>query len=306
MAAINKYGSAGQSVSRIGYGSLWSRTHTPIIRAASLVVGFFIGNAARGSMANPQAENGHIDLANEIVESLAKYRLSGEEWQCLLVVFRKTYGWNKKEDEISLSQFQEMTGVKRANVVRTLKKLVAKKILGSSKEDTRFATKYWFNKDFDTWADVVKKDTTSINKDTPLVSIKIIPPVSIELPTIDNSTKDTITKDKKNKVEKVFVLPEWVPPEPWKGYLEMRNKIKKPMTHMAMDLAIKSLETLKGQGHDAEAVINQSILNSWQGLFAVKGAGNGQGNSGRAKEVGRKTGFTEANGPDADWLGTGS
>ena len=123
-------------------------------------------------MASPQAENGHIDIANEIVEQLAKHRLSGEEWQCVLVVWRKTYGWRKKEDEISLSTFEDMTGMKRPNVVRTLKKLVAKKILGSSNNDTRFAKKYWFNKDFEQWEPVIKKDTTSINNDTPLVDRK--------------------------------------------------------------------------------------------------------------------------------------
>ena len=76
-------------------------------------------------MANPQCENGHVDIANEIVEALARYRLSGEEWQVLLVVLRKTYGFHKKEDEIPLSQFEKMTGMYRANVVRAIKKLVA-------------------------------------------------------------------------------------------------------------------------------------------------------------------------------------
>lgn len=146
-------------------------------------------------MASPQAENGHIDIANEIVDALARYRISGEEWQCLMVIFRKTYGWKKKDDEISLSTFEELTGIKRPNIVRALKKLLSKKIIGSSKNDTRYATKYWFNKDFDEWEPVIKKDTTSIKKDNDGVSKKIICPVSKKIHSKDNSSKDTTSKD---------------------------------------------------------------------------------------------------------------
>jgi len=86
-------------------------------------------------MANPQAENGHIDIAHEIAEALARIRLSGEESQCLWVIFRKTYGWHKKEDKISLSQFTELTGIKKQNVNRALIKLSSKKIIGIIKKD---------------------------------------------------------------------------------------------------------------------------------------------------------------------------
>jgi phage replication O-like protein O len=142
---------------------------------------------AGDAVANPQCENGHIDIANEIIEALAKYRLAGEEWQILLVVFRKTYGFHKKEDEISLSQFEAMTGMKRANVVRAIKKLVAKKILDSSKSDTTHATRYCFNKDYDKWA-------PSSKKATPVAKL-ITLPVAKKLHTKENSTKENIYSD---------------------------------------------------------------------------------------------------------------
>jgi len=34
-------------------------------------------------MASPQKENGHIDIANEIAEALAKTKLSPDEWRIL-------------------------------------------------------------------------------------------------------------------------------------------------------------------------------------------------------------------------------
>lgn len=65
-------------------------------------------------------------------------------------------------------------------------------------------------------------------------------------------------------------LPDWIPAEAWAGYVEMRKKIKKPLaTDRAIKLAINTLERLKAEGQDVEAVLDQSTMNSWQGLFPV-------------------------------------
>ena len=41
-----------------------------------------------------------------------------------MVIFRKTYGWRKKSDRISYSQFEEGTRIDRRNVGRTLRRMV--------------------------------------------------------------------------------------------------------------------------------------------------------------------------------------
>ncbi|MBR2408936.1 MAG: phage replication initiation protein [Lachnospiraceae bacterium] len=57
----------------------------------------------------------------------------------------------------------------------------------------------------------------------------------------------------------------------FKSYVQMRVKIKKPMTDKAVELAMKELEKLSGGDADtAVAILEQSILNSWQGLFALR------------------------------------
>ena len=48
-------------------------------------------------MATPQAEHGHIDIANEIAEALAKIEFSAYESKCLWVIWRQTYGGIKKK-----------------------------------------------------------------------------------------------------------------------------------------------------------------------------------------------------------------
>ena len=111
-------------------------------------------------MANPQIEDGHLDLANEIVDALAKIRIAGEEMQCLWVILRKTYGWHKKQDNIALSQFCEMTNLNKPAICRALQKLLSKKIILIIKNDNGISG-YGFNKDFDEWQPLSKKITLS-------------------------------------------------------------------------------------------------------------------------------------------------
>lgn len=117
-------------------------------------------------MANPQIENGYLKVANEIWDNLNKIHLSDGERRCLGVVIRKTYGWGKLKDNISLSKFQELTILSRQRVCISLKKLVTKKILGSQRNGTTNITTYWFIKDYEKWLLTNQRKDTSNQKDT--------------------------------------------------------------------------------------------------------------------------------------------
>jgi len=112
-------------------------------------------------VANPQKENGHTSIANEIFEALIRYRIPGEERQCLDFIIRKTWGWQKKDDYIPLSQFVEATGMKRQSVTRALNSLASKGLIVRSKSAAESVWKYRFNKDFDGWARRSKKAATA-------------------------------------------------------------------------------------------------------------------------------------------------
>jgi phage replication O-like protein O len=71
-------------------------------------------------------------LHNTILEKLALARFTASEYRCLMFLFRSTYGWQKKEDVISLSQWAAGVGIdteKRHNVLRTLQSLVTKRVI---------------------------------------------------------------------------------------------------------------------------------------------------------------------------------
>ena len=99
-----------------------------------------------------------------------------------------------------------------------------------------------------------------------------------------------------------LTIPDWIPSDAWSGYVEMRKKIKKPMTDRAMQLAINTLNKLHNEGNDVTAILDQSTMNSWQGLFPIaeRRAEARQSQSSRFPSLG-KHGQATANNLQ-DWL----
>lgn len=83
-----------------------------------------------------------------------------------------------------------------------------------------------------------------------------------------------------SKRDEVFVLPADIPQAEWDAFVEMRRMTKHPMTDHAKRLAINDLRTILAKhGHPFADVLNQSTLNNWRGLFALKEERNGRTNS---------------------------
>jgi len=147
----------------------------------------------------PQVENGYIKIANELIEELSKLYLSGNEWRVIMVVIRKTYGWNKKTDHISLTQFQKATNLSRPSVVRSLKKLVAKQILVAKQQP--FIKEYGLNKHYKEWANSYT-DTSSRFATTPS-SYTATTLVAKQQPKL--VAKQQHTKDNKDTIQKTLL-----------------------------------------------------------------------------------------------------
>ena len=190
---------------------------------------------------SPQAENGHTDIANELIEAMAKIRISGEAMQVLLYIIRKTYGWHKKEDKISLSQFTIATGLKRAIVCRALNKLKSMNLI-SLKKETGSVTTYCFNKHYNTWKPVPKKRPVSkMIIGSPKKDNKSVPK---KRHTKETSTKENITK------ETIAQFNEF-----WSIYPRKVNKaqalkefLKIDLTDINIDLLIGALKLQIGNG----------------------------------------------------------
>ena len=101
-------------------------------------------------MANPQLKDGFTRIANEILEEMAKVKLSPTQYRILFIVWRYTYGFSRKSHYLSLSFLAEATGCDRRSLQRDLKRLLDWNILMeySTKKQTR---KLGFNKRISQW-----------------------------------------------------------------------------------------------------------------------------------------------------------
>jgi len=155
---------------------------------------FFIFKKEYLKMASPQTENGFTKIANELLEAFSRIRISGEENQVFWVILRKTYGFKKIEDNISLSQFMLSTGINKPNICRALSKLITKNMI--IKNDNKDITSYRIQKDYSKWLPLSKL-ITIINIDNK----KQEKPLSILRHTKDN-TKENIIVPKSKKTSK--------------------------------------------------------------------------------------------------------
>jgi phage replication O-like protein O len=106
-------------------------------------------------VADPQVENGFTRIANEIMDALMRTNLSAYQSRILWAIWRKTYGWKKREDWIANIQLVAMTGIRKQHVSRTVKELIERKMV------TKSGYKIGFNKNYTQWRELPKQVTVT-------------------------------------------------------------------------------------------------------------------------------------------------
>lgn len=108
-----------------------------------------------------------------------------------------------------------------------------------------------------------------------------------------NRIKGKERKEKEEKTEKgtAFAAPDWLSPEIWQGFVDHRQRIRKPMTDRAKRLIVTELEGLRRAGHDPNECLDRSIAAGWAGVFPPKP----DGAAGRPAETHRQPPKTRRN-----------
>ena len=128
-----------------------------------------------------------LPIIHDLVEGFACAKLSTYEFNIIWAVIRKTYGWDKSKDWISLSQLSAMTGILPNHCSRTLKKLFEKNIF------TRNGRSFGINKNRSSWKipkQVLPKQVRAITQ----TGISLLPK---QVTTKETITKETIQKKKR-------------------------------------------------------------------------------------------------------------
>ena len=158
------------------------------------------------------------------------------------------------------------TGVNELTGVEIMKLLVEMQAIDKDLWDSKLI---WCQKLVDNVSDVYKNR----RREVPQIPI---PTNHNGLTTDDNSiTTGESTQRKKLKKVNNTILPDWIDKELWDGFMEVRKKVKAASTDYALSLIIKDLEKLKASGDDPNEVLKRSIMNSWKGVFPLKGGHDG-------------------------------
>lgn len=142
---------------------------------------------------------------NDLLTALVKASLSSTEYKVILLVIRKTYGYKKKEDFISLSQLAYYTNRTRRAIIKSTRSLENKNILVRKRRDGKMSL-YSINKNFTTWK-ITREQKFVGNKSSTTREQKGNQLGNKSIHTKESITKETNTKEYiliKEKWEKLF------------------------------------------------------------------------------------------------------
>ena len=130
-----------------------------------------------------QLENGHVKIANDLLDKFAKVKMSGTCWQILMAIIRKLYGYNKKEDWIEYSQLMTLTGLPKSRISFSIKQLCKCGIVTQKRNGIKQILA--INKDFEGFESVTETGNCYANTNNKR-HIAIYKPINNIIKPIDN------------------------------------------------------------------------------------------------------------------------
>lgn len=244
-------------------------------------------------MGSPQTEDGFTRIANELLDAILGFGFTGRQLTIVMAVIRKTYGFNKKQDEIGLSQFRDMTGLARQHASKAIIELKEMNVL--SVGDGRYANLISLNKRYKEW------ETKTITKSvTPITKSVTVEPITESVTgyhqngsksiTELGTTKD-IPKNNSKKQQEPMPIPEFGGEEmikAWDDFIEHRKTMKQPLSALSAKKNLAVLRKADADGYCPIALLNKTMCNNWRGVFAPK-----QGDERKAGFGSGKPGFFE-------------
>lgn len=106
-------------------------------------------------------ENGFIRIANELFDAILAGPITSQEMSVLLSIVRKTYGYGKKQDDVSASQLGKLCNMSRPHVTEALNSLARKNII--NKQPGIHGSIISIQKDYSQW----REDPLKGQKRTP-------------------------------------------------------------------------------------------------------------------------------------------
>ena len=103
-------------------------------------------------MASPQKENGYTPISNELLDAILRTNFVATQLKLILCCCRYTYGFSRKEAELSESYICKAIGISKRYVSQELNTLIAMKVINVVKESTYTSSRILsLNKNYEEW-----------------------------------------------------------------------------------------------------------------------------------------------------------
>jgi len=221
-------------------------------------------------------EPNFFQCPNIIIDEYLK-ELSGSELKCFLFIVRKTKGWHKDVDAISISQFEEYTGLSNRAVIDACNSLVSRGFIFQDigqrgiKLFTLDCKKFTCEK-----SSPVKKAHSTHEKSSQVLMKKVHGSPVKKVHTQNTLSKETIQKKlskesisaaapKNTKIGLKDLLVLGVERQTASDWLEVRRLKRAALTQTVINLLIK--ESAKA-GISINDAVRVCAENSWQGFKA--------------------------------------
>ena len=154
-------------------------------------------------MANPQPDY-HIRISQEYFRALNKFNMCGSARQMLGVIISKTWGFNKKSDKISTSQFMKETNLSRETIHKTRQILKEMNMITIVQSHHSQVLTYSVQKDYEKWKPYYNCTTVVRKRDRYSTKQLQVYPISTTAFTTDTLSTDTLPTNKRKKKEKLY------------------------------------------------------------------------------------------------------
>ena len=200
-----------------------------------------------------------FQIANSVVDEYLS-KMSGNAWKCYVLIVRKTRGWQKTHDSLSISQIQKFTGIRKEETVqKAINELVELELIGKQSR-IGLPNEYFLTSDPKKGVTPPPKNGVGPPpKNGGHINTKYKKQISTNVD-INTAHEKTAKKPTKHEADLALLAEHGIAGQIAEDFLTIRKAKRQPLTETAMKLLAADAEKC---GMTALQAVEYAIGNGW-------------------------------------------
>ena len=200
-----------------------------------------------------------FQIANSVVDEYLS-KMSGNAWKCYVLIVRKTRGWQKTHDSLSISQIQKFTGIRKEETVqKAINELVELGLIGKQSR-IGLPNEYFLTSDPKKGVTPPPKNGVGPPpKNGGHINTKYKKQISTNVD-INTAHEKTAKKPTKHEADLALLAEHGIAGQIAEDFLTIRKAKRQPLTETAMKLLAADAEKC---GMTALQAVEYAIGNGW-------------------------------------------